>query len=276
MYTSISKQYFFLNFLFADFTEQQQHDVETVLAVIPYGRVHFTCEVKVDDNEQYVSAGAITTLYVQCERLAATPRHSRYIPQKQDQNGSKKSKKDKKAQENELEPQIEDEDEDLSPEIQEQEEKEHTKNKASQEHASVPQAPAVHAPYFPVVRQEGWLLLLVDPTKCVCRSMGKTSVPTTPGAFGEAKLQFQAPLNAGMCNWELMIFSDSYLGCDMKVPVRFNVSPARKEKKEAVQTDDDTSATTVTDVEDTEEEEPSDVDDSYESDGTEEGEQKDK
>ncbi|KAI9299249.1 Sec63-domain-containing protein [Neoconidiobolus thromboides FSU 785] len=107
-------------------------------------------------------------------------------------------------------------------------------SKASQSHL----VPPVHAPYFPADKRSDWWIvigdlntgrMLINPTK-VTDLVDKTTL----------KFNFQGPPEPGNYSFNLMVKSDSYLGCDLRKEMAFVVEPASILPEES-EVDDDIS-----------------------------------
>ena len=110
------------------------------------------------------------------------------------------------------------------------------------------QAPPVHAPYFPTVVKEGWWLILTEKPKASGdgkKSKDKDKAGEASGPANLAnihavekvteqdkvithELRFMAPPKAGEYAMDLYVYSDSYMGLDVELEVKFTVLPAEE------------------------------------------------
>lgn len=93
--------------------------------------------------------------------------------------------------------------------------------------------PPVYAPHFPKTVREGWWVILTD--KSSPEGARKQSAETTIHAIEKItdqkrvvshELRFMAPQRAGSYEMELHVYSDSYMGLDVTIPLNFTVRPA--------------------------------------------------
>lgn len=78
----------------------------------------------------------------------------------------------------------------------------------------------VHCPYYPQPKSEVWWVILGD--ERTNQLVGIKKVNALRDGV-EAKIPFPAPRKPGPCAFTLMVLCDSYLGFDLKKPVKLNV-----------------------------------------------------
>jgi translocation protein SEC63 len=92
--------------------------------------------------------------------------------------------------------------------------------------------PLAHAPFYPRDSHPSWYMFLADVRqgKLVVPPHAITSFDKSPDGFAvvTAKLQFQAPPQAGEYGFTMMLMSDSYLGVDTSQSVTLVVSDPSK------------------------------------------------
>jgi len=94
--------------------------------------------------------------------------------------------------------------------------------------------PAVHAPRFPKVKEEGWWLVVGDPKTNGLLCIKRISLMTT----AKVKLEFVAP-EPGEYAYTLYLMSDSFLGCDQEYPLEIKVGEADDEEEEEEEEEDE-------------------------------------
>ncbi|WWC88015.1 uncharacterized protein L201_002918 [Kwoniella dendrophila CBS 6074] len=109
----------------------------------------------------------------------------------------------------------------------------------------VPPNGFAHAPYWPQLRKPHFYVLLGDSKldKVIVPPVKITDIPLpkpdgTPSEAKEFSLQFQAPPQANLYSFVAHWRSDSFLGCDVQVPIMLKVEDAPAED-EIVDDDDD-------------------------------------
>lgn len=92
--------------------------------------------------------------------------------------------------------------------------------------------PLAHAPFYPRDHHPSWYVFLADVRqgKLVVPPQPITSFDKNPDGFSvvTAKMQFQAPPQAGEYGFTMMLMSDSYVGVDTQQPVTLVVSDPDK------------------------------------------------
>jgi len=80
---------------------------------------------------------------------------------------------------------------------------------------------SVHAPFFPMQKNEIWWLIVGD--ERTARVMGIKRVPSLRDKT-EVKIPYLAPKKAGSYQYSLFVMNDSYVGFDQIIPIKLNVS----------------------------------------------------
>lgn len=93
---------------------------------------------------------------------------------------------------------------------------------------------AVHAPYFPVAKSEGWWVVIADPTNNAMLAVKRVSIAKQ----AETKLQFAAPETLGERSFQLLFVCDSYLGCDQEFDFDLDIKPASMSEDEEASDDE--------------------------------------
>jgi translocation protein SEC63 len=95
--------------------------------------------------------------------------------------------------------------------------------------------PSAHAPFYPRDHNPSWFVFLADfrQGKLVVPPQAITSFDRCPDNFAvvTAKMQFQAPQQAGEYTFTMMCVTDSYLGIDIQQQVNLVVSDPSKVSK---------------------------------------------
>jgi len=106
------------------------------------------------------------------------------------------------------------------------------KSQSAKPEESCPDFPLAHAPHYPRDHHPSWYFFLADirQGKMVVPPQAITSFDKDPDNFTvvTAKMQFQAPPQAGEYSFTMFCMSDSYLGIDTQQPVRLVVSDPSK------------------------------------------------
>eukprot|EP01006_Ploeotia_vitrea_P035406 TRINITY_DN65873_c7_g5_i1.p2 TRINITY_DN65873_c7_g5~~TRINITY_DN65873_c7_g5_i1.p2 ORF type:complete len:751 (-),score=471.11 TRINITY_DN65873_c7_g5_i1:2237-4201(-) len=92
----------------------------------------------------------------------------------------------------------------------------------------VPDEVYAHAPRFPFPRQEHWYVLFIDKQTKRCMDVKRIH---SLGMRREIVFKFRIPTDAplGTRMYEVMVLCDSYVGCDVTVPIRFDVTKPKPE-----------------------------------------------
>lgn len=80
----------------------------------------------------------------------------------------------------------------------------------------------VHAPRYPMPRQEGWWLVIGDSSSDQLLAIKWVALQQR----ARLKLEFTAPTEAGKKDYMVFLMSDSYLGCDQEYEFTVNVKDA--------------------------------------------------
>ena len=91
-------------------------------------------------------------------------------------------------------------------------------------------APLVHAPLFPAPLKEGWWLILTD-RPADKKADGEATIHAIEKVTDQSRvvkheLRFMAPAREGDYMMELRVLSDSYMGLDEELELKFTVRPA--------------------------------------------------
>lgn len=92
----------------------------------------------------------------------------------------------------------------------------------------------VVAPYFPGKKDEGWWLVLGDPKTKTLLAIKRISIQRKL----VAKLDFVAP-EAGHHNLQLLLMSDSFVGCDQELEIEVDVAEGEDSDSDAMSEDSD-------------------------------------
>ncbi|EOD12464.1 hypothetical protein EMIHUDRAFT_422149 [Emiliania huxleyi CCMP1516] len=105
---------------------------------------------------------------------------------------------------------------------------------ADEEEEASKRAPQVHAPRYPKTKEEGWWLVLGDPTANSLVSIKRITL----GTKARVKLDFVAP-DAGEHAYMLYLICDSYLGCDQEYELKLSVGEAASDDEEEDEEDEE-------------------------------------
>lgn len=103
----------------------------------------------------------------------------------------------------------------------------------------------VYAPHFPHSKEEGWWLVVSDPKEKQLHGIKNIVLQQS----SSVKLQITAPKRAGKHDWQLLLMSDCYMGCDQEHPLSIDVGESPESDDDDDDDDDDDESTEDVDME---------------------------